>query len=281
MGQQKYLIIGASGTVGSEIVRLLNQQGYFVLQASSQKNMERAQGKVHLNLVTGEGLRDAFEGIDRAFFISPPGYADQYALLAPLIQEAKRRGLSKVVLMTAMGANAVEASPFRRAEIELEKSGLNYNIIRPNWFFQNMNTFWIQDILQKQHILLPAGNAKVSFIDARDIAAVATQLLTNDDLKNRDFDITGPKAVDHNEVAQAITKASGKTITYKNISPDEFKENLLSMGLPKDYVEFLAMIMGFLREGYSAGVTNSVKEVLQREPLALSAYVNDYQQKWK
>src|SRR6185503_14578197 len=104
--------------------------------------------------------------------------ADQYKVLSPLIQEAKRQGLEKVVLMTAMGANAVETAPFRRAEIELEKSGLTYNIVRPNWFFQNFNTFWIQGILNYGKILVPGGNAKTSFIDARDISAVVAKLLT-------------------------------------------------------------------------------------------------------
>src|SRR6218665_726574 len=122
MAKELILVVGANGMVGTELVRRLKAQGKNVRTTTSRE----ADGKdnVHLNLVTGEGLNSAFEGVTKAFFLSPPGHADQHALLSPLIQEAKRRGLEKVVLMTAMGANAVETSPFRRAEIELEKSGL-------------------------------------------------------------------------------------------------------------------------------------------------------------
>ncbi len=278
MQKDLVLVVGASGTVGSELLRLLKNEGYRVRATTSKAPTNKEQ--VTVNLATGEGIKAAFEGVDRAFFLSPPGYSDQYQLLSPLIQEAKRQGLKKVVLMTAMGANAVETSPFRRAEIELEKSGLSYNIIRPNWFYQNFNTFWLQGILEQKKILLPAGTAKVGFIDARDISAVAAKLLTTDTLANRDFDITGPQSVDHHEVAQAISKATGKNIIYEEIAPATLQKSLLSVGLPKDYVEFLLMILGFLREGYSAGINNNVKTILGREPKGLEQYTNDYKQSW-
>lgn len=279
----KYLIVGASGTVGSEIVKLLNQQGQQVRATTGKKTAAKITGgveKVHVDLATGEGIKEAFDGVDRAFFLSPAGYADQYRVLSPLIQEAKRRKLQKVVLMSAFGANAVETAPLRRAEIELEKSGLAYNIIRPNWFLQNFNTFWIQGIKQQGKILLPAGAAKVSFIDTRDIAAVAVKLLTSDALNNRAFDITGPEAVDHATVAQAIARSTGKKVTYEDIEPEGLRKGLLAAGLPADYTDFLLLIFGFLKQGYNATVTKEVQAILGRAPAGLDQYVRDYKQAW-
>lgn len=280
MKKDLVLVVGASGTVGSELSRLLKEQGYSVRATTSKPVKDDSASLVHVNLATGEGITKAFEGVDKAFFLSPPGYADQYAMLSPLVQEAKRRGLKKVVLMTAMGANASEDTPFRRVEIELEKSGLAYNIIRPNWFLQNFNTFWIQGIREQGKILLPAGNAKVSFIDARDISAVAAKLLTSDEFNNKDFDLTGSESVDHAQVAAAISKATGKTITYQEIKPEELKAGLLAAGLPKDYTDFLLLIMGFLREGYSARTTDNVKLITGKAPHTLAAYAQDYKASW-
>lgn len=281
MKKDLVLVVGASGMVGAELTKLLKAQGYSVRATTSKPVKEGQTDLAHVNLATGEGITKAFEGVDKAFLLSPPGYADQYAMLSPLIQEAKRRGLKKVVLMTAMGANAVETAPFRRAEIELEKSGLAYNIIRPNWFLQNFNTFWIQGIREHGKILLPAGQAKVSFIDARDISAVAAKLLTTDEFNNKDFDITGSEAVDHAQVATAISKATGQTITYQEIKPEELKAGLLAAGLPADYTDFLIMIMGFLREGYSAGITDNVKKITGQQPRTLAAYAEDHKLLWK
>jgi uncharacterized protein YbjT (DUF2867 family) len=279
MKNELVLVVGASGTVGSELVSLLKKQGYKT-RATTSKQVKPTEELVHINLATGDGVKAAFENVDRAFLLSPPGYSDQYALVSPLIQEAKRRGLKKVVLMTAMGANAVDTAPFRRAEIELEKSGLSYNIIRPNWFLQNFNSFWIQGINEQSKILLPAGNAKVSFIDARDISAVAAALLSNDKFENRDFDLTGPVAVDHAYVADIISKASGRKITYQEVAPEELKKSLLSAGLPQDYTDFLLLIFGFLKEGYNARTTENVQMITGEKPRTVEQYANDYKKAW-
>ena len=280
MNNNLILVVGASGTVGTELVQLLKQKGQRVRTTTSKPVQAGESEKVQVDLATGKGLEAAFEGVDKAFFLSPPGFADQYKILSPLIQLAKKNNLKKVVLMTAMGANAVETSPFRRAEIELEKSGLSYNIIRPNWFFQNFNTFWIQGILEQGKILVPGGKAKVSFIDSSDISAVAAELLTQD-FAQRDFDLTGPIAVDHNQVASEISKVSSRTVSYQDIAPEQLKSSLVKAGAPSDYADFLVMIFGFLREGYSAGVTSNVKEILGREPKSLSQYAQATQNAWK
>lgn len=272
------LIIGASGQIGSEIVRLLKAEGQRV-RTTTSKQPKDADG-VQLDLTTGEGIRNAFEGVDRAFLMAPPPYADQYKILSPLIQEAKRRGLKKVVLLTAMGANAVETSPFRRAEIELEKSGLSYNIVRPNWFMQNFATFWVQGIKEQGKIFLPAGTAKTSFIDTKDIAAVITKLLTTDTLNNKAFDLTGPEALDHNQIAKVISEVTGRKIEYVDIEPSDLKKGLLAAGLPEDYSDFLLMILGFLKQGYNAGVNGTVKEIIGREPHSFHQIAKENKQAW-
>lgn len=277
-----YLVIGASGTVGSTIVRSLLAQGHAVRATTSRKAAVGRQGQrqtVHLDLATGEGLAAAFEGVDRAFLLAPPGYADQQRLLSPLVAEAARRKLEKVVLMSAMGANAAD-TPFRRVEQELERSGLRYNIIRPNWFMQNFNTFWLQGINEQGAILLPVGQAKASFIDARDIAAVAVRLLTTDDQDDRDFDLTGPEALDHDAVARILSAETGRTIVYREVEPDVLRQGFLAHGVPADYAEFLLAILGFLKLGYAERTTDAVKQLLGREPIGFAQYARDQRAAW-
>lgn len=278
MNKDKILIIGASGTVGSEVVNLLRNNGHDVLESTSRSVTKENQ--IQLDLVTGEGVKKAFDLSDRVFLISPPGYADQYAILSPLIQEAKRQGLKKVVLMTAMGANADESSPFRRTELELENSGLQYNIVRPNWFLQNFNTFWLKEINEQRKILLPTGDAKVSFIDARDISEVVAKLIVDDNYSNKAFDLTGKEALDHHQVAKVISSEINEDIIYEDIDPSLLRERLLNAHLPKDYVDFLLTILGFLKEGYNERVTQDVKNILGREPRDISDYVKDYKEVW-
>ena len=78
----KTLVIGANGTVGSELVRLLREKGHAVLKATSKPVTDTAH-EVHLNLATSAGLKSAFAGVDQAFFLAPPGYTNQDELLNP------------------------------------------------------------------------------------------------------------------------------------------------------------------------------------------------------
>jgi uncharacterized protein YbjT (DUF2867 family) len=274
----KILVVGANGTVGSELVRLLQAQGHDVRRATSRQPKE--PGEVHLNLLTQEGLSQAFEGVERAFFLAPPGHVQQDALLKPLIDEAAKRKLQKVVLMSAMGANADENGGLRKAEVHLEKSGVPFNIIRPNWFMQNFNTFWLQGIVQFNKILLPVGTAKGSFIDARDIAAVAAKLLTGSEHDNRDFDLTGPEALDHDQVAAILARETGRPITFEDITSEAMRTILLDAQVPRDYAEFLLVILGFFKAGYSERTTDAVQQITGRAPRRLEQYAKDYRASW-
>ncbi len=272
------LVIGASGTVGSELARLLVAQGQTVRRATSRAPASADQ--VQIDLVRGTGIGAALEGVDRAFLLAPPGHTHQHELLGPVIEAARERGLRRVVLMSAMGANADDNAPLRLAELQLERSGLPWNVIRPNWFMQNFNTFWLHGIQTQGRILLPVGRAKGSFIDARDIAAVAASLLGRDDLANRDFDLTGGQALDHDEVAAILSRETGRDIRYQEITSEAMLEGLLQAGLPNDYAEFLVLILGFFKAGYAERTTDAVQAITGRTPRRFADFARDLRQAW-
>ena len=273
------LVIGASGQVGSELARLLGAAGHTVRRATSRA--PDAPDQVQLDAVTGQGLAAGFAGADAAFLLAPPGHADQYAVLKPLIDAAVAARIDKVVLMSAMGANADEASPLRKAELHLEASGLAWNIIRPNWFMQNFHTFWLHGIQTQDTIALPVGKAEGSFIDTRDIAAVAACLLTSHDLDGHDFDLTGAEALDHDQVATLLSRETGRAIRFQDIPPQAMLQGLLGAGLPADYAQFLVTILGFFKAGYSERITDSVQRITGQAPRRFEAYARDHRAVWQ
>lgn len=275
----RILVIGASGTVGSELSRLLAAQGDGVLRATSRA--PTAPDQVAMDLSTGAGLDAALERADRAFVLCPPGHTNQDVLLAPVIDRARARGLQKLVLMTAMGADADEAAPLRKAERRLEASGLAYNILRPNWFMQNFHTFWLHGIVTQDTIALPVGQAKGSFIDARDIAAVAASLLRSDAHANQAFDLTGAEALDHDQVAAILSRVVGRTIRFQDIPPEAMRQGLVGAGLPPDYAEFLVHILGFFKAGYAERTTDAVQRLTGQAPRRFEAYAQEHRAAWQ
>ena len=267
------LVLGSTGTVGRELSTRLEAAGHHVRRATSRT---AGAGQVHLDLVTGAGVGDAVAGADAVFLLSPPGHTDQYALLAPVIDAAGAAGVRKTVLMTAMGADADPGSPMRRAELHLEGAGMAWNVIRPNWFMQNFHTYWRHGIVTDGAIRLPTGDAAGSFIDARDIAAVAAVLLTSSEHDGTAFDLTGDEALDHREVAAQLTAALGRPIRYEDIAPDAMRTQLLSAGLPADYAEFMLVILHYFKLGAAARITDAVERITGDAPRRFAAYARDY-----
>lgn len=267
------LVLGASGTVGGEVARLLADAGHTVRRATSRT---AGAGQVHLDLLTQAGLDRAIEGAQAAFLMAPPGHTNQDELLGPVIERALAHGVQKVVLMTAMGADADPSAPMRRAELHLEGSGLAWNVIRPNWFMQNFHTYWLHGIREHHAIQLPTGSARGSFIDARDIAASAAALLQRTDTERQAFDLTGSEALDHTEVAALLSEATGRTIRYDDISPDAMRANLLGAGLPEAYAEFMLVILHFFSLGYSERITDAVSMITGQAPRRMAAYAQEY-----
>ena len=272
------LVIGASGTVGSTLCTLLKDAGHTVRRATSRA--PAAPDQVQLDLLTQQGVAAALDGVGAAFVLAPPGHVRQDLLIKPFIDTARAAGVRKLVLMSAMGANAFEAAPLRQAELHLEASGLAWNIVRPNWFMQNFNTFWLHGIQTQGKILLPTGQAKGSFIDARDIAAVAAVLLTTTQHERQAFDLTGAEALDHTQVAAVLSEATGRRITYEEVTPEVMRSGLLQAGLPADYSDFLLMILGAFKDGHAERTSDAVQRITGREPGTLAQYAHDHKAAW-
>lgn len=272
------LVIGANGQIGSALASLLAAQGQTVRRATSRAASR--SGEVQVNLATGAGLAAALTGADQLFLMTPPGFANHHQLLNPAIDAAKAAGVRKVLLLSAMGANADDNIPLRQAELHLERSGLAWNVIRPNWFMQNFHTFWLHGIQTQGQIFLPVGNAKGSFIDTRDIAAVAARLLSSDDFVNAAHDLTGGESLDHTQVAAILSKAAGRTIGYTDIPEDAMRQGLLGAGLPADYTEFLLVILGAFKAGYAERITDGVERMTGKAPIRLEQYAQDFKANW-
>ncbi|MCB1165973.1 MAG: NAD(P)H-binding protein [Leptospiraceae bacterium] len=273
----KVYVFGGTGTVGTPLVEALAADGHSVLVASRSPK----EAKQNIEYVDAANPA-AMEGADAVFLLSPGGLADQYAVLKPYLDQAKKIKPTKTVLMTAFGVeHAPPEAPMRKLELELLDSGLPATIIRPNWFMQNFNTYWVHGIVSDGKLYFPAGIAKASFIDARDIGAVAAKLLATSKYSGEALGLTGAEALDHNEVAQKIAAASGVDVQYVDVDPEEFKKMLLGAGLDAAYVELLSGIASALRDGFASPITDTVKEVLGRDPIKFDSYAADYASSWK
>lgn len=273
------LVLGATGTVGSTLVQRLVDDGYRVRAATRAPDRYAGPGTpVALDLSDARTWAEALAGVDRLFLLSPPGHADQRALLQPFVEAALRGGsLRRIVTMTAQGVDADDGIPFRQLERFIEASGVEFVHLRPTWFAQNFHTFWGVGIRDGGRLALPAEDAKVAFIDARDIGESAATALTRDDIeRNRAYVLTGPRALSHAEAAAVLSEAAGNTITYTSIPDGAFREQLQPSGLPADYIELLVGLFGFVRMGVAQEVNDNVATLTGHSPRTLETYAAEH-----
>lgn len=270
----KILVLGATGTIGGKIASGLVAKGEAVKAASRNATPVAGAEAVAVDLTNPASLDAALSDVDRLFAIVPAGYLDPLGLLSPVIDAAAARKV-KVVLMTVLGVDADDSIPYRQLELKLEKAGVPYGIIRPNWFADNFHTYWREGV-RHNVIGVPAAEGKTSFIDTRDIAASAVALLTSTEFDGKAYNLTGPEALGYADAAKILSEVTGKPIAYQPLSDDAFISMLVGAGVPEDYSRFLAMIFHPVREGWTAGVSGDVEKLTGKPPRSLQTYAADY-----
>ena len=275
------LITTPNGKVGSEVAKQLLELGYSVRLGAH--TLQKAQAAfpqaevVPFDFADEDKIRTALVGLE-ALYLASPG--DSHAEpVKRVIDLAKEAGVERVVRLSAMGVEA-SANPLREVEQHLEASGLQYTLLRPSWFMQNYSTTNAQSIRTQGAFYEPSGDAKTGFIDARDIAAVAVKALTKDGHHTQAYALTGGRAYDRYEVAEAISQATGKAVTYQEVSEAQFKEGMTTAGVPEGYVALMTGLYRAVRAGHSETVTDTVEQVTGRAPITLEQFAIDHKEVW-
>lgn len=279
------LVTGATGNVGSELIKQLVAQD--VLVKAAVRNLEKAGSMGWKNVESvffDYDKPDTFEAacadVERIFVVPPPISPQQCEVLTPLFEAARQAGVRHIVNLSTMSVEHDETLPLRQAEKYLEESGMTYTLLRPNWFMQNCNGFLLGSIKGQGGIYVPAADAKTSFVDIRDIAAVAVAVLTTEAHANRAYTLTGGRALDHYEMANILSAVSGKDLHYVPMSDEDMRAALKSAGLPDESSDMLIRLYQLVRQGWTAPVSPDVVNVLGREPITFEQYAQDYTECW-
>ena len=279
------LVIGGTGKVGSETVRQLAASGAAVRAATRNPAAYRGpEGvrPVELDFDRPATWDAALAGTRRLFLLSRSGEAAPESFLVPLFEKARAAGLERVVLLTALGVDKAEGVGLRKVEKHVMAAGVPWTILRPTWFMQNFSHGLVVDSIRVAGgIFLPAAEAKVSFVDTRDLGAVATRTLLEDGHAGREYGLTGPRALDHAEAAALLSRASGRTIPYGAIGEDDARRGLAQAGWPPPAVEFMLRLFQAMRAGHNALVTPDVKNVLGRDPISFEQFADHHAAQWR
>lgn len=280
----KVLVLGGTGKTGRRLVRSLADVGVPVRAASRRPGALRGGvEEIEFDWARPETYGAALSGVESLYLVPPGSVVDPSEQVAAFVEEAVRAGVRRIVDLSALGVDAGEEIGLRKVERAVMDSGVEWTVLRPNWFMQNFSeSFLLPSILEGGQVVAPAGDGAVSFIDARDIASVAAAALTEDGRHaGAEYVLTGGRALTFAEAASAIGKATGGEVRYVGVEPEQMREGIVGAGVPEDYADMLLGLFEGIRAGWNEPVTGDVERVLGRPPIDFADFARENAAVWR
>jgi len=280
------LVIGAPGNVGTPLVDRLLAAGVPVRVAAHAIDRAGRFAEAGAEVVrfdmTDPTTFGAFDGVRRMFLLRPPAIADVDGVIAPVIEAARERGVEHIVFLSIQGADRNRLVPHRAVEDYLRKHGPAWTFIRASYFMQNLATTHLADIVERDEIFIPAGRrSRTAHVDARDVAAVAAQALTEDGHAGQAYTPTGPRAMTYDECAAIMSDVLGRTIRYADPAPWTYWRRMSARGMPIGMRAVTLGIYTAARFGLAAALTGDVQRLTGRPPIDFADFALAYRQVWQ
>jgi len=262
---QEILVLGGTGKTGRRVVERLRARALPVRVGS------RA-GEPPFEWEDRSTWAPALKGASAAYVSFYPDLAVPGApeAIGELAAQALAAGCRRLVLLSGRGEEEAQ-----RAERVLAESGAEWTVLRCSWFMQNFSEGNFAESVAAGELALPAGDVRTPFVDADDIADVATAALTENGHAGRVYELTGARALTHAEVVEEIGRATGRQISYVQIPLEAFTAALADEGLPADVVGLLRYLFAEVLVDDNADPADGVRRALGRDPRDFADFARD------
>jgi uncharacterized protein YbjT (DUF2867 family) len=271
------LVTGATGNVGGHVVRARSTRGVAV--RAFVRDPDRAARALGPETELAAGSLDrALAGVDRVF-LACGNVPEQVAFEKAVVDAAAAAGVSRVVKLSGPAAAVDSPRVFERRHGEIERhlaaSGLPRVLLRPRTYLTNLLAY-ARTVAGTGMLFAPAGTARISFVDPLDVGAAAAECLIGQDHEGRTYTLTGPEAITYERIADELSAATGRTITYVSVGDDDARRAMTADGLPPMVADAIVAIFADQRTGSMAGTTPALRDLIGREPRTITDFARDH-----
>ncbi|MCX2729719.1 NAD(P)H-binding protein [Saccharopolyspora sp. NFXS83] len=267
MNNDTTLVLGATGKTGRRVLARWRLRGTPV-RAASRSSETRFDW-------SDPGTWDAaLAGVGAVYVVAPtvPGPVHEFAA------RAEAAGVQRLVLLSGRGADTWGDSPFgldmRSAEDAVRGSALEWTVLRASNFAQNFDEEVFHAPLLAGELATPADAVPEPFVDVDDVADAAVAVLSEPGRHaGRIYELTGPRPITFREAVELISQVSGRSLTYRTISPDAYAATLVDDGLGEADAQHVAEMFVMMDRGLLAATTPDLAALLGRAPRTFEDYV--------
>jgi uncharacterized protein YbjT (DUF2867 family) len=279
----KILVTGATGNVGSGVVRDLRGRGLPVRAFVRDAGKAAAMFGDGVELVPGDfgdaaSVRRAVDGVD-ALFLACANDPRQVEYETGVVDAARQAGVRRIVKLSALGAEVGSPVAFwdwhGRIEEHLRASGLPTVVLRPAFSMANLLGS-AEQVRQTGSLFAPAAGARVAMIAPGDVAAVAAAALAEEGHDGRTYTLTGPEAITFERVAEDLSAAVGRPVRFVPVPDEAARQALVETGMPEFVAGQIVAVFGFLRQGLQDRTTGVVRATTGREPHGFARFARDH-----
>ena len=265
MKTQKILVLGGTGKTGRRVAERLIQLGENVRIGS-----RRAEPPFDWH--KPEGWEAVLDKVDSVYITFQPDLAvpGTRQIMEKFISTAVKVKVQKMVLLSGKGEKEAEL-----CEQILMETGVDWTIVRASWFNQNFNESFFLDPILAGHLALPKADVPVPYVDADDIADVVVETLLNNKHTGQIYELTGPRQLTFEQVADEISAATGRTVHFHSITAEEYTKVLREAHVPEDYIWLIDYLFTEVLNEENSGVSGDIEKVLGRKAKDFTEYARE------
>ena len=273
------LVTGASGNVGKAVLNEVARSGAkhkaMYRSANEAANAPAGTQPIIADFAKKETLAPALRDVDAVYLVCSP-IPDLVQLETNMIDACVIAGVKHIVLNSALGAGDYSKSYpswHRKVEDKLKSTGISFTILRPNSFHQNVVAFFAPSIRAQGVFYGSMRNARVSFLDVRDIAVVAAKALAASEHSGKTYELNGPEALTYAELAEKISKHAARAVQYVDIPVEAQRKAMLEQGMPAWQVDALLDLQEYYASGKGGTVDQLLSKLLGRAPITMDRFL--------
>lgn len=281
---KKLLITGATGNVGIEVIKALQNVEHHWDVFAGVRELEKDREQLtefyliseKFDFMDSATFEPALKNCQILFLLRPPQISDTEKYFVPLINVARKCEVKHIIFLSVQGVEKSSIIPHHTIEKLIVESGIPYTFLRPAYFMQNFSTTLHDDLIHKKQIYLPAGEAKFTLIDVRDIGEIAAKIMIDPSQHiNQSYELTCNEKLTFQEMADKLTLGLGVKIVY--ISPNllSFTIRKLKENVPFGYILVLIMLHYLPRFQQEPSFSNAFQKIMGKNPTSFNQFVWD------